>query len=213
MKRATLLALLALGATGGAVQAAIHRGTLRIPVCQRTTSDARPYVRVVVRTRAQLRAHLARHADIVPVQGACPKVPVTPTRGGRELTANLSGADEKPSGDPDGLGVASVRSLPGLGQLCDQVTVSRIELPASAARSLLGCTLEQLLGSVVGERTVEGKVLVERVVRGHGGRGRVAFERFDGGTAELEYLTFSTKTAGLPYMASVIWPAEGAAAG
>ena len=83
----------------------------------------------------------------------------------------------------------------------------------TAACSLLGCTLEQLLGSVVGERTVEGKELVERVVRGHGGRGRVAFERFDGGTAELEYLTFSTKTAGLPYMASVIWPAEGAAAG
>ena len=82
----------------------------------------------------------------------------------------------------------------------------------TAACSLLGCTLEQLLGSVVGERTVEGKELVERVVRGHGGRGRVAFERFDGGTAELEYLTFSTKTAGLPYMASVIWPAEGAAA-
>jgi len=140
MKRATLLALLALGATGAAVQAAIHQGTLRIPVCQRTTSDARPYVRVVVRTRAQLRAHLARHADIVPVQGACPKVPVTPTRGGRELTANLSGADEKPSGDPDGLGVASVRSLPGLGQLCYQVTVSRIELPATAARIQLVST-------------------------------------------------------------------------
>jgi PAS domain S-box-containing protein len=76
-----------------------------------------------------------------------------------------------------------------------------------AACSLLGCTLEQLLGSQVGSRTVEGKDLVERVVRGQGGRGRVVFERFDGGTAELEYLTFETKTAGLPYMASVIWPA------
>jgi PAS domain S-box-containing protein len=76
------------------------------------------------------------------------------------------------------------------------------------ACALLGCTLEQLLGSEVGARTVEGKELVERVVRGQGGRGRVAFERFDGGTAELEYLTFETKTAGLPYMASVIWPAE-----
>ena len=77
----------------------------------------------------------------------------------------------------------------------------------AAACSLLGCTLEQLLGSVVGERTVEGEELVERVGRGHGGHGRVAFERFDGGRAEIEYLTFSTKTAGLPYMASVIWPA------
>jgi PAS domain S-box-containing protein len=76
------------------------------------------------------------------------------------------------------------------------------------ACSLLGCTLEQLLGSEVGSRTVEGKELVERVVGGQSRRGRVVFERFDGGTAELEYLTFETKTAGLPYMASVIWPAE-----
>jgi PAS domain S-box-containing protein len=78
----------------------------------------------------------------------------------------------------------------------------------AAACALLGCTLEQLLGSEVGSRTEEGDDLVERVVRGQGGRGRVVFERFDGGTAELEYLTFETKTAGLPYMASVIWPAE-----
>jgi PAS domain S-box-containing protein len=78
----------------------------------------------------------------------------------------------------------------------------------AAACSLLGCTLEQLLGSVVGERTVEGEEVVERVVRRQGGRGRVTFERFDGGRATLEYVTFSTRTAGLPYMASVIWPAE-----
>jgi PAS domain-containing protein len=79
----------------------------------------------------------------------------------------------------------------------------------AAACALLGCTLEQLLGSEVGSRTVQGAELVEQVVRGHGGRGRVVFERFDGGQAELEYLTFSTKTAGLPYMASVIWPTDG----
>ena len=78
----------------------------------------------------------------------------------------------------------------------------------AAACALLGCTLEQLLGSEVGSRTVGGGELVEWVVRCHGGRGRVVFERFDGATAELEYLTFATKTAGLPYMASVIWPEE-----
>ena len=78
----------------------------------------------------------------------------------------------------------------------------------ATACSLLGCTLEQLLGSIVGERTVQGDEIVEQVVRGQGGRGRVVFERFDGGRAELEYLTFSTRTAGLPYMASIIWPAE-----
>ena len=83
----------------------------------------------------------------------------------------------------------------------------------AAACSLLGCTLEQLLGSEVGSRTAEGEELVERVVSGQGRRGRVVFERFDGGQAELEYLTFSTRTAGLPYMASVIWPAQGDAGG
>jgi hypothetical protein len=140
MFRTSLLAVIALGLAAGAVEAATHQGALRVQVCQRTTSDARPYVRVVVRTRAQLRAHLARHADIVPAQGACPKVAVTPTRGGRVLSANLSGADEKPSGDPDGLGIASVRSLLGLGQLCYQVTVSRIELPATATRIQLVST-------------------------------------------------------------------------
>jgi CHRD domain len=135
-----LVALVILASAAGAVRAAAERAALKVPVCQRTQSDARPYVRVLVRTRTQLRAHLARHADIVPARGACPKVAVTPTTGGRALTANLTGADEKPSGDPDGLGIASVRSLPGLGQLCYQLTVSRIELPATAARIQLAST-------------------------------------------------------------------------
>jgi CHRD domain len=131
--RVALLAAVALGAT-------TDHAALKVAVCQRTTSTARPYVRVVVRTRAQLRAHQARHADIVPAPRACPKAAVTPTSGGRVLSANLTGADEKPSGDPDGLGIASVRSLPGLGQLCYQVTVSRIQLPATATRIQLGST-------------------------------------------------------------------------
>jgi hypothetical protein len=138
--RIAAFALVVLAVTAGAVEAATHQRALKVPVCQRTKSDARPYLRVVVRTRAQLRAHLARHADIVPAPRACPKAPVTPTSGGRALTANLSGADEKPSGDPDGIGIASVRSLPGLGQLCYQLTVSRIELPATGARIQLVST-------------------------------------------------------------------------
>ena len=140
MFRFALLVTVILAVTGSTVRAATERAALKIPVCQRTTSEARPYFRVIVHTRSQLRAHLARHADIVPARGACPRVAVTPTTGGLTLTANLSGADEKPAGDPDGLGVASVRSLPGLGQLCYQLTVSRIELPATAARIQLAST-------------------------------------------------------------------------
>ena len=78
----------------------------------------------------------------------------------------------------------------------------------AAACTLLGCTLEELLGSVVGERTIEGQELVDDVLRGRGGRGRVTFERFDGGRATVEYLTFATRTAGMPHMASVIWAAD-----
>jgi CHRD domain len=138
--RFALLGAVVLAVAAGAVAAASKHATLKVPVCQRTKNGARPYLRVVVRTRTQLRAHLARHADIVPAPGACPRVAVTPTTGGRALTTNLTGADEKPSGDPDGLGIAFVRSLPGLGQLCYQVTVSRIELPATAARIQLAST-------------------------------------------------------------------------
>ena len=76
------------------------------------------------------------------------------------------------------------------------------------ACELLGCTLEELLGSTVGDRTVEGDQVVESVVRDAGGRGRVTVERWDGRPIALEYVTFATRTAGLPYMASVIWPAE-----
>jgi PAS domain-containing protein len=76
------------------------------------------------------------------------------------------------------------------------------------ACSLLGCTLEQLLGSTVGDRTVGGDEIVSDVVRGQGGRGRVTVERWDGKPIVLEYLTFATRTAGLPYMASVIWEAD-----
>ena len=78
----------------------------------------------------------------------------------------------------------------------------------AAACALLGCTLEELLGSIVGDRTVEGQEVVDDVVRGRGGRGRVTFERFDGGRATVEYLTFATRTAGMPHMASVIWAAD-----
>jgi len=76
------------------------------------------------------------------------------------------------------------------------------------ACELLGCTLEELLGSIVGERTVRGEQTMEDVVRAEGGRGRVTFERFNGGQITLEYLTFAVTTAAMPFMASIVWPAE-----
>jgi PAS domain-containing protein len=75
------------------------------------------------------------------------------------------------------------------------------------ACDLLGCSLETLLGSVVGGQTPGGDETIDDVVREAGGRGKVTVQRFDGGQIELEYVTFTTRTSHLPFMASVIWPA------
>jgi PAS domain-containing protein len=77
------------------------------------------------------------------------------------------------------------------------------------ACELLGCSLETIIGSRVGSRTVDGETLVRKALRDGGLRGQVTVERFDGsGTLTIDYVTFMTRTAGLPYMASLIWPAE-----
>jgi PAS domain-containing protein len=79
----------------------------------------------------------------------------------------------------------------------------------ACACEILGCTLEQLLESTVGSQTVEGDDAVERAVRGEGGRGEIVVHRFDTGDAvKLGYVTFVTRTASLPFMASVIWQIE-----
>jgi PAS domain-containing protein len=96
----------------------------------------------------------------------------------------------------------------GVGILVWDDTRCYVAVNARAC-SLLGCTLEEIIGATVGEQTPGGPEMVGHVVRGERLRGRLTTERFDGsGTVELEYLTFPTRAAGLPYMASVIWPVE-----
>jgi PAS domain-containing protein len=80
----------------------------------------------------------------------------------------------------------------------------------AAACKLLGCSLEQIIGARVGERTPDGAEGVAMVVRQERSQGKLTVDRFDGsGTTEVEYVTFGTRAAGLPYMASIIWPAAG----
>ncbi|HYZ77026.1 MAG TPA: CHRD domain-containing protein [Gaiellaceae bacterium] len=130
---AGVIALVAAAALGTAEAAQTH-GAKKVALCHRTKSAKRPYVRVVVSTRAQLRAHMAHHADIVPVPaGGCPRTAVTPKKGGVVLTASLSGTNQTPPGDLDGSGQATFRTLPGLGQICYSITVKDITLPATAA--------------------------------------------------------------------------------
>jgi PAS domain S-box-containing protein len=76
------------------------------------------------------------------------------------------------------------------------------------ACELLGCTVEELVGSVVGARTKQGDELVEQVIRDHGGHGEVTFTRFDGkGDVRLAFVSFTTRIAGVPYLGTIIWPA------
>jgi hypothetical protein len=130
---AGVIALVAAAALGTAEAAQTHAAK-KVALCHRTKSAKRPYVRVVVSTRAQLRAHLAHHADIVPVPaGGCPRTAVTPKKGGVVLTASLSGTSQTPPGDLDGSGQATFRTVPGLGQICYSITVKNIMLPATGA--------------------------------------------------------------------------------
>jgi PAS domain S-box-containing protein len=78
-----------------------------------------------------------------------------------------------------------------------------------AACRMLGATREEMLGRQVGGQTENGDAVVDEAVRKQHVSGRLKAEKFDGsGTVELEYTTFVTRTAGMPFMASVIWLAR-----
>ena len=56
------------------------------------------------------------------------------SHGGAGLTAVMTGEQEVPGpGDPDGTGVAHITLNQGLGEVCWDITVSGITLPATAA--------------------------------------------------------------------------------
>jgi hypothetical protein len=131
---AVALAFAGAAAFGTAEAAKTHATAKKTAVCHRTKSAKRPYVRIVVKTKAALQTHLAHHADIVPAPAnGCPTTAITPRKGGVKLTASLSGVDETPAGDPDGSGTATIRTIVGLGQVCYTITVKNITLPATAA--------------------------------------------------------------------------------
>jgi PAS domain S-box-containing protein len=76
-----------------------------------------------------------------------------------------------------------------------------------AACDILGTTLEQLLGHRVGDHTEEGIEAIDDALRSGFSTGRAAVSRFDGsGRVEVFYATFTTKTAGMPFMATLLAP-------
>jgi PAS domain-containing protein len=79
-----------------------------------------------------------------------------------------------------------------------------------AACEILGTTLAELLGQEVGAHTEAGLESVDEALAAGFASGKAVVQRFDGGgPVEVFYVTFTTKTAGMPFMATVIAPASG----
>jgi PAS domain-containing protein len=77
----------------------------------------------------------------------------------------------------------------------------------AAACDILGTTLEELLGRQVGAHTLEGLDSVDEALASGFASGRAVVQRSAGrGPIEVFYATFTTTTAGMPFMAMVIAP-------
>jgi PAS domain-containing protein len=78
-----------------------------------------------------------------------------------------------------------------------------------AACEILGTTLPELLGQEVGAHTEEGVESIDQALATGFASGKAVVHRFDGrGPVEVFYATFTTKTAGMPFMATVIAPLQ-----
>jgi PAS domain S-box-containing protein len=74
-----------------------------------------------------------------------------------------------------------------------------------AACEILGATREEILGHQVGGHSVDAEEQLREALRTGFSTGRVRVNRFDGsGEIEVLYITFATKTAGMPFMGTVI---------
>lgn len=90
-------------------------------VCHATGSAKKPYRKIVVGTRAALKAHLAHPGDIVdPAGGVCPTQSLTALHGGRPMSTTL--APVAPNTVGGGSFVA--RSNIGQGRICWSLTVT-----------------------------------------------------------------------------------------
>jgi PAS domain-containing protein len=73
------------------------------------------------------------------------------------------------------------------------------------ACQILGTSRSELLGQVVGGHTDNADELVDEALRAGFSYGTALVERFDGsGKARVFYATFMTRTAGMPYMATLL---------
>ena len=90
-------------------------------VCHSTGSAKKPYRRIVVGTRAALKAHLVHPGDIVdPVGDVCPSQSLTALHGGRPISTTLAPVPLNTVGG----GSFVARSNIGQGRICWSLTVT-----------------------------------------------------------------------------------------
>lgn len=90
-------------------------------VCHATGSAKKPYRRIVVGTRAALKAHLAHPGDIVdPAGGVCPSQSLTALHGGRPISTTLAPVAPNTLGS----GTFVARSNIGQGRICWNLSVT-----------------------------------------------------------------------------------------
>jgi PAS domain-containing protein len=77
-----------------------------------------------------------------------------------------------------------------------------------SACEILGTTLDELLGQRVGGHSEDVEGQIDAAVRKGFHTGTALVNKFDGsGRVEVFYATFTTRSAGMPFMATVIAPA------
>jgi PAS domain-containing protein len=77
----------------------------------------------------------------------------------------------------------------------------------SAACEILGTTLDELLGERVGAHSLELDGQIDDAIRKGFHTGTATVNRFDdSGRVQIFYATFATRSAGMPFMATVIAP-------
>jgi hypothetical protein len=90
-------------------------------VCHATGAAKKPYRKIVVGTRAALKAHLVHPGDIVdPVGGVCPSQSLTALHGGRPISTTLAPVAPNTVGS----GIFVARSNIGQGRICWSLTVT-----------------------------------------------------------------------------------------
>jgi len=143
MKRLAVLIIVGLATLAGyASSQAAPPAPKKHVVCHATSAAKKPYRRIVVGTRAALKAHLAHPGDIVdPVGGVCPSQPLSALHGGRPISTTLAPVAPNTVGG----GTFVARSNIGQGRICWSLTVTGLsDVTASHIHYLNGPLATQI---------------------------------------------------------------------